>query len=133
VKREVQRELRGSKPESRGTEIEKFITWGVAPRKKDENEWKLFVETHSPVIDHVHHAGKWLSTGRVHWAPVPSKSLGWVFFELHHTRHGSVKMVVGRCGRHRIPLWRLKHIGNWLAVHTRVHPGSLWTDGLVSY
>jgi hypothetical protein len=28
--REVQRELRGSKPESRGTEIEKFTTWGAA-------------------------------------------------------------------------------------------------------
>jgi hypothetical protein len=88
---EVQRELRGSKPKSRGTEIEKFTTWGVAPRKKDEDEWKLFVEAFvldSPVIGHGHHAGKWLSTGRVHWAPVPSKSLGWGFSELHHQTGG---------------------------------------------
>jgi hypothetical protein len=59
--REVQRELRGSKPESRGTEIEKFTTRGVAPRTTDEDHWKLFfVEAfvlHSPVIDHGHHAG----------------------------------------------------------------------------
>jgi hypothetical protein len=114
---EVQRELRGSKPESRGTEIDKFTTWGVAPKTMDEDYWGLFVEAfvlHSPVIDHGHHAGKWLSTGRVHWAPVPSKSLGWGFSSCI-TRHGSVKMMVGRCGRHRILLWRPKRIGNWLA------------------
>jgi hypothetical protein len=41
--REVQRELRGSKPKSRGTEIEKFTTWGVAPRTTDGEYWKFFV------------------------------------------------------------------------------------------
>jgi hypothetical protein len=59
--REVQRELRGSKPESRGTEIEKLTTWGVAPKTRDEDYRKLFVEAfvlHSPVINHDHHAGK---------------------------------------------------------------------------
>jgi hypothetical protein len=87
--REVQRELRGSKPKSRGTEIAKFSMWGVAPRTTGEDYWKPSVEafvlyTSPPVIDHVHHAGKWLSTGRVHWAPVPSNSLGWGVFQLHH-------------------------------------------------
>jgi hypothetical protein len=66
--REVQRELRGSKPESRGTEIDKLTTWGVAPKTMDEDYWELFEEwfvVHSPVIYRGHHAGKWLSTGRV--------------------------------------------------------------------
>jgi hypothetical protein len=125
--REVQRELRGSKPESRGTEIEKFTTWGVAPKTTNEDYWKDFVVwlvLHSPVIDHGHHVGKWLSTGRVHWAPVPSKYPLAVFFSSCITRHGTAKMMVGRCGRHRILLWKPKRIGNWLAVHTRVHPRS---------
>jgi hypothetical protein len=86
--REVQRELRGSKSESRGTEIEKPARGESRRRQLTKSDyWKLFVEAlvlHSPVIGHGHHAGKWLSTGRVHWAPVPSKSLGCFGFELLH-------------------------------------------------
>jgi hypothetical protein len=86
--REVQRELRGSKPESRGTEIEKHTTWIVAPRTNGEDYWKLFVGAsvlHSPVFDHGHHAGKWISTDRVHWYSSAFK-VPWLFFffELHH-------------------------------------------------
>jgi hypothetical protein len=123
--REVQRELRGSKPESRGTEIEKLTTWGVAPREKDEGEWKLFVEAfvlHSPVIEHGHHAGKWLSTGRVHWAPVPSKSSGCFFFELYRQTWECQDDGWKVWEAPDTTIWRLKRIGNWLAVHTRVHP-----------
>jgi hypothetical protein len=86
--REVQRELRGSKPESqRHGNREVHHVGSRAEKTTGEDYWKLFVEwfvLRSPVIDHDHHAGKWLSTGRVHWAPVPSKSLGCFFFELHH-------------------------------------------------
>jgi hypothetical protein len=49
--------------------------------------------------------------------------MGWGGFGLHHQTWECQDDGVGRCGGRRIPLWRLKRIGNWLAVHMRVqHP-----------
>jgi hypothetical protein len=64
--REVQRELRGlvsrvrgSKPKSRGTEIEALTSWGKEPRQG--THWKLFLQVFaldSLVVEAEHHAEK---------------------------------------------------------------------------
>ena len=94
------------------SQIEKYTTWGDAPNlcrrlrveDKREDYRKYFVEwfvLHSPVIDHVHYAGKWLSNGRVHCGLQYLQSPLAVFILSCITRHGSVQRMVGRCGSHR--------------------------------